>query len=273
MNPADELVDVIDDAGRTVGVVTRREMRGRCLPHRCTYLLVFNSRGDLFIHQRTATKDVYPSYWDVTVGGVSAAGEGYDAGAVREGREELGVELQPEPLFPFRYADERSVVHGMVYRATHDGPFELQAEEIVRGKFVPFEEVAARTSRDPFCPDGLAVLAEYRKRGRMPFVYTVAATFTDRAVADEWLAWLHGGHVAECLTLGGALDAKIVALDGSGLAYEVQYHYPSRHAFAVYERDHAPRLRAEGLRLFPAERGVSYRRATGIVLATHVPHA
>jgi isopentenyldiphosphate isomerase len=271
MNPGDELVDVLDDAGRTVGVVTRREMRQRRLPHRCTYLLVFNSRGDLFIHQRTASKDVYPSYWDVTIGGVSAAGEGYDAGAVREGREELGVELEPELLFPLRYADERSVVHGMVYRATHDGSFRLQAEEIVRGKFVPFEEVAARTSRDPFCPDGLAVLAEYQKRGRMPFVYTVAATFAERAVAEEWLAWLNGGHVAECLAAGGALDAEIVAVDGAALTYEVRYRYPSRHAFAVYERDHAPRLRDDGLRRFPVERGVTYRRGTGIVLGTH-PH-
>src|SRR5271168_2187755 len=124
MNPADELVDVIDDAGRTIAAVTRREMRQWRLPHRCVYLLVFNSRGELFIHLRTPTKDVYPSHWDVAVGGVLAAGESYDAGAVREAREEIGVELQPEALFPYKYADERNISQSMVYRAVHDGPFQ-----------------------------------------------------------------------------------------------------------------------------------------------------
>src|SRR5437764_413672 len=81
-----------DWQGRTVGTVPRREMRGRRLPHRCTYVLVFNRRGELFVHLRTPTKDVYPSHWDVAVGGVLAAGETFDRGAARELREELGVE-------------------------------------------------------------------------------------------------------------------------------------------------------------------------------------
>jgi isopentenyldiphosphate isomerase len=162
--PANELVDVIDDEGRTVGTVTRREMRARRLPHRCTYLLVFNRRGDLFVHLRTPTKDVYPAHWDVTVGGVLAAGETFDRGARRELREELGIEAEPESLFPFRYADPATVVQAVVYRVTHDGPFRLQPEEIVRGEFVPPDEVAGRIARDPFCPDGLAVLHEYQRR-------------------------------------------------------------------------------------------------------------
>jgi isopentenyldiphosphate isomerase len=167
-NPGQELVDVLDEEGRTIGVLPRREMRGRRLPHRCTYVLVFNRRGELFIHLRTPTKDVYPSHWDVAVGGVLAAGEAFDAGARREVAEELGIRLEPEPLFPFRYADAASIVHGMVYRVVADGPFRLQPEEIVRGEFVPLAAVAERAGRHPFCPDGLAVLAEYQRRSAGP---------------------------------------------------------------------------------------------------------
>src|SRR5690349_18486214 len=104
-NPALELVDVIDADGRTVGTVTRQEMRARRLPHRCVYILVFNRRGELFHHLRTATKDVYPAHWDVTVGGVLTAGESFPEGACREAAEELGVLVEPEELFAFRYAD------------------------------------------------------------------------------------------------------------------------------------------------------------------------
>ena len=162
---ANELVDVIDAAGRTVGVVSRREMRANRLPHRCTYVLVFNSRGQLFIHLRTAIKDVYPSYWDICVGGVLAAGETFDQGVVREIKEEIGVDAVVEKLFPFNFSDERTIVQGMAYKAVHDGPFVLQPEEIVRGEFAAIDEVLRRTRVDPFCPDGVEVLKRYLAGG------------------------------------------------------------------------------------------------------------
>ena len=165
-DPGAELVDIVDDAGRTVATVSRREMRARRLAHRSVYLLVFNARGELFVHLRTAGKDVYPSHWDIAIGGVVAAGESFDDAARREGLEELGVPVEPEALFPFRYADAGNVVHGMVYRARHDGPFRLQPEEIVRGEFLALPTLESRAAGAPFCPDGLAALAEYRRRLR-----------------------------------------------------------------------------------------------------------
>src|SRR5260370_39161236 len=105
MSAADELVDVIDDAGNTIGVVTRHEMRQKRLLHRCTYVLVFNAHGDLFVHLRTATKDVYPSYWDVCIGGVLAAGGNFWEGVRREIHGELGIGADAPKLFPFRYQD------------------------------------------------------------------------------------------------------------------------------------------------------------------------
>jgi isopentenyldiphosphate isomerase len=161
MSTADELVDVIDDAGNTIGVVTRREMRQKRLPHRCTYVLVFNAHGDLFVHLRTATKDVYPGHWDVCIGGVLAAGETFEQGVRREIYEELGIDVNAQMLFPFRYQDAATFAHGMAYRLVHEGPFHLQAEEIVRGEFVPLPEVLERIKQEPYCPDGVEVLEEY----------------------------------------------------------------------------------------------------------------
>jgi isopentenyldiphosphate isomerase len=163
MSAADELVDVIDDEGRTIAVVARRQMRQQRLPHRCTYVLVFNARGELFVHLRTAAKDVYPGHWDVAIGGVLAAGETFEQGVRREIREEIGIDAVAEALFPFRYADERTTVQAMVYRLIHEGPFQLQAEEIVRGDFVPMTNVWDRIDREPFCPDGVQVLQTFER--------------------------------------------------------------------------------------------------------------
>lgn len=102
----------------------------------------------------------------------------------------------------------------------------------------------------------------------MPVIaYTVTATFPDGILADEWLRWLRQGHLAEVLA-GGATRAEVVALDTPAHAFEVRYHFPSREALEKYEREHAPLLRAEGLRLFPVEKGIHYRRSTGVVYDT-----
>jgi len=162
----DEWVDWLDNTGQVIGRVTRHKMRTRRLPHRCVYLLVFNSRGELFVHQRTTTKDIFPSYWDLTVGGVVASGESFDDAALREGREEIGVDLRPLPLFPFRYDGEHSVAFGMVYHAAHDGPFRLQPEEIVHGEFVSINDLPILVAREHFCPDGVLVWAEFQRQYR-----------------------------------------------------------------------------------------------------------
>jgi isopentenyldiphosphate isomerase len=160
---ADELVDIVDEAGRTVGVVTRQEMRRRRLPHRCVYVLVFDQTGRLFVHLRTASKDVYPSHWDVAVGGVLAAGETFAEGARREVAEELGIDSVLEDVFPFKYQDGVTVAQARVYRLVHDGPFRLQPEEIVGGEFVSVADAIERSKIEPFCPDGLEVLHEYMR--------------------------------------------------------------------------------------------------------------
>ncbi len=157
-----ELVDVVDDHDRVLRQTTRGEMRRQHLRHRSVYILVFNPVGQLFVHQRTATKDVFPSHWDVAVGGVLAAGETYDDGAARELHEEIGVAGVPlRRLFPLRYDDAANHVCGMVYSCTVDAPLRLDPEEVVAGEWLDLIAVLERMQQQPFCPDGLEVLRVY----------------------------------------------------------------------------------------------------------------
>jgi len=159
---SDEIVDVVDDTDRVVGQALRRDVRRDNLRHRSVYILVFNSSGQLFAHRRTMTKDIFPGFWDVAVGGVLNAGETYDDGARREVREELGVDgVTLRRLFPLRYDDERNRVAGVVYSCTCDGPFSLQASEIAEGMWMDLDVLLDRTQRDPFCPDSLEALRLY----------------------------------------------------------------------------------------------------------------
>jgi hypothetical protein len=101
--------------------------------------------------------------------------------------------------------------------------------------------------------------------------YTVAATFDDSRVADEFVRWLGAGHVQEVIR-GGASSAEIVRCDAPQGPWriEVRYSFPDREAFERYQRDVAPALRAQGQSRFPPQRGVSFERRTGIVVSRFV---
>jgi len=100
--------------------------------------------------------------------------------------------------------------------------------------------------------------------------YTVICTFKNEALAQEWLGWMQGEHLAEVIA-AGALDAEVVKMDGSPVRCEVRYHFESRDAFNRYEREHAARLRGEGLKKFPLDRGLSYVRSVGQTVGRQPP--
>ncbi len=91
------------------------------------------------------------------------------------------------------------------------------------------------------------------------YCYTVVAEAETREIADAFEAWLVEGHVEDVIE-AGALEAEVIRRD-DGLSLESRYVFPSREAFEVYEREQAPRLRAEGLSRFPS--GVRFTRTTG----------
>ncbi|RAG80269.1 hypothetical protein DN069_39070, partial [Streptacidiphilus pinicola] len=67
-------------------------------------VLATDADGRIFVHRRTPQKIVFPSLYDVFVGGVVGTGESYDEAAKREAEEELGVTgISPEHLFTFLY--------------------------------------------------------------------------------------------------------------------------------------------------------------------------
>ena len=164
-NPTEEVVQIVDRDNRIVGAVPRSRMRREALTHRASYILVFNARDELFLQKRTATKDIYPGYWDVAAGGVVLAGESYEDSAARELAEELGVTAPLIHLFDHYYEDPANRVWGRIFRCTHDGPFTLQAEEVAFGRFTTIAAALALSRTEPFTPDGVEILQKIQADG------------------------------------------------------------------------------------------------------------
>ena len=162
MGSGDELVTIVDEENNEVGVLPRKKMRAGRLPHRATYILVFNSQDELYVQKRTQTKDVFPGYYDVAAGGVVLAGESYEEGAVRELEEELGIRGTPlTELFDFFYENESIRLWGRAFSCVYDGNLVLQEEEIESGTFMKVDEVLRLAEKEPFTPDCLYVLQRY----------------------------------------------------------------------------------------------------------------
>lgn len=159
----DEQVLIVDRENRPAGVAPRWEMRAGGLPHRATYILIFNRAGELHVQRRTQTKDVYPGYLDPAAGGVVLAGESYEESAERELAEEMGIQgVELATGFDFWFDEAPVRVWGRVFVCRYDGPLVLQAEEVESVCLLTPEAVLG--SEERVTPDGLEVVRRYLAR-------------------------------------------------------------------------------------------------------------
>ena len=158
-----ELVDVVDDDDCVTATVTRARMRAERLQHRVVFILVRRSDGRVLVHRRSPLKDIWPSAFDIAVGGVVASGETWDAAAARELAEEVGIDsVRPAFARAARYADPDVVELARVYTVTWDGPVVFTDREVVAAEWLAPAEVRARLA-DPafrFCPDSVALVRD-----------------------------------------------------------------------------------------------------------------
>jgi isopentenyldiphosphate isomerase len=163
----DEQVDWIDESGVTLASLPRSEVRRLNLLHRVTATFVFHPDGRLFVHRRTETKDVYPGFYDVAVGGTVASGESYVTNACRELAEELGIRDVPVyRLFAHRFQDRWSNSLTEVFAVMAPGPFQLQPEEVAEGFWMDIRQVPELIASGRVCPDSVQAWRLYSEQVR-----------------------------------------------------------------------------------------------------------
>jgi isopentenyl-diphosphate delta-isomerase type 1 len=140
---SEEIFDVVDERDEVIGQKPRSEVHRLGLMHRAVHVLVFNSRGEVFLQKRSMKKDRQPGLWDSSASGHLDSGETYDACAARELQEEIGLRLAAAPrrLFKLAASAETDQEHVWAYRCEAEGPFTLHPEEIERGDWFSSEAV------------------------------------------------------------------------------------------------------------------------------------
>jgi isopentenyl-diphosphate Delta-isomerase len=145
------MFDVVNARDEVVGRAPRGEVHARGLWHRAVHILVFDSAGRVFLQKRSKLKDMSPGCWDSSCSGHVDSGEGYDAAAVRELGEEIGLRLSsaPDRWFRIEARAETGWEFVWVYRLRHEGPFVLDPLEIDEGAWFAPDEVTSQIKANP----------------------------------------------------------------------------------------------------------------------------
>ncbi len=99
LSSSNETAEIWDLYSENRELLGRDHIRGEQLPidgyHLVVHVWICNSKGEYLISQRSATRPTLPLRWEC-VGGSVVKGENSLQGAIREAKEEVGVNLQPE---------------------------------------------------------------------------------------------------------------------------------------------------------------------------------
>lgn len=142
MSEIEEIFDVVNSNDEVIGCNTRSEVHKLNLLHRSVHAIVMNQSGQVFLQHRGPDRDNNPDLWDSSVAGHLQAGEDYDQAMVRETEEEIGIRLDqpPEKLFKLKASPTTDYEFCWIYKILNDGPFEIDINEAVEGRwFSPLE--------------------------------------------------------------------------------------------------------------------------------------
>ena len=100
----DELLILVDGADNVTGYENKLAAhRGSGLLHRAFSIFLFNTAGEVLLHQRSEQKPLWPGFWTNSCCSHPRKGESYDEATERRLREELGVSADLSFLYQFQY--------------------------------------------------------------------------------------------------------------------------------------------------------------------------
>lgn len=164
-----EYIDIVDQNNNPTGVIkekTQAHEDGNF--HRTAHIWIMNDKKELLLQKRSATKKSHPNCWNISAAGHIRAGESVINGAIRELKEELGVETKESEL---QYIvtikstkNPKNMEFGYVYLLKCNNQVEeyiFEDNEVSEVKYVYFEELEKMVEERV---DGLLIHEEEYKK-------------------------------------------------------------------------------------------------------------
>ena len=152
---AAEMLPIVDELGNVTAQASRRfcHTSPDKPMHPVVHLHIINRRGEIYLQQRGAHKDLLPLRWDTAVGGHVSYGEFILEALYRESAEELGLHnFLPHGIcnYVFESAQERELVS--VFAAIGEYDIRPDPEELAGGRFWTVPEIEQNIGRGILTP-------------------------------------------------------------------------------------------------------------------------
>ncbi|MEI7810289.1 MAG: NUDIX domain-containing protein [bacterium] len=98
MNELEQKLEVVDENDNVLGIESRSKIHKEGLLHREIHVFFITPLGEIIFQHRSKDKDTYPDKLDATVGGHVEPGMSYEETAIKECKEETGIDLDSKKL-------------------------------------------------------------------------------------------------------------------------------------------------------------------------------
>lgn len=144
-----EYIDIVDENDNPIGEIKeKQEAHEDGNFHRTAHVWIINDNNELLLQKRSARKKSHPNCWDISGAGHIRAGENVTEGAIRELKEELGVEAIEKDLNYIATIkstkNPKNMEFGYVYLLRCNKKIEeytFEDNEVSEVKYVHFEEL------------------------------------------------------------------------------------------------------------------------------------
>lgn len=134
-----EIIDVVDANDVVIASEEKSAAIKKGLTTRTSFIILLNSKNELYLQQRKSTKKTYPLYWSGSAAGHVRSGESYLEAAKRELEEELGVTTELHEINKrFSVVDKEFTTY---FVGKHEGPFRLEEAAIENAAFFTLEQL------------------------------------------------------------------------------------------------------------------------------------
>ena len=139
-----EILDIVNEKDEVIGQAEHDDIYIKSFTRRIVHVLIFNKKGEIALQFRSKKKKYYPQHWITTAGGHVQTGESYNAAALREMEEEVGIIGKLKFSYKEYYREPHRKNQYMflsTYSLEHDGPFQINKDEVERLEFFSLAQI------------------------------------------------------------------------------------------------------------------------------------
>ena len=146
-------VILVNDADEAIGTMEKIEAHKKALLHRAFSVFIFNSKGEMLLHQRSFGKYHSAGLWTNACCSHPLPGEEIRSAAERRLKEEMGFITGLEEIFSFIYKVELGDLteheFDHVFAGIYDGNICHNTEEVLQHQYLSIEKIEKWLANQP----------------------------------------------------------------------------------------------------------------------------